>query len=504
MAKIRAITIRNPSAGVNRSAEFQQQEPFTTADALNFWPTDAKNKRHRPALRPRLVAFGSSPGTAIRSLAAISIATGQTLDRALLCISNGQLYRYIAGTWTSVSGGSGFATTRYIPAADLFKNLYIADGGTNCRVYDSDANSVTNLTAAVDKGTAPLNCRLVGTFLERIILADDPAYPNRINFGRAAVDDDWQYGLTDAGAAFASSDINRPIKAFLAHDHECLLIGGPSHTHVLRGDPMDGGQFAMLSDEWGPLGPQSWCKLGDGRTAILGRNGISFMPPGCGDALTPYSRRKIPDSLMGIDTATYEPFLAFDDAFNGLGIYLTGAASRDAWWLDLDLGGFWPMQLTSNEQPRSTLRVDSLDGTDVSGTLLGGAGGTIARFDRSSAANTIASAKMVYGPIRISPTLFHKSKILALSIKFSANTTDTTGVVKVYTGQSSEECYTAYVADDTARRAIYSVLECQNNQRLAPGLGGHAMMISIAMADSTKHVCIEEITVVVADAGEQN
>jgi hypothetical protein len=286
------------------------------------------------------------------------------------------------------------------------------------------------------------------------------------------------------------------------------MFGGTDSLHIMRGDPMQSGRLEVLSHVIGPVGPFAHCKTADESTVMLTRNGIYVMQGQCGSTPVPYSRNKIPDSLLAIDRTVHEVFLEYDTRFNGVHIYkskISGTTGDEAWWLDWENGGFWPLGLAAAEQPKAILRFDPLDDSDVSGVLIGSTSGGVRRFDRTST-TSLASGYVRIGPIRISPTPFHNAQITELRIKFGSNTdathATTGGVVKIYTDKDAESVAIAAAAGTAARKFEIKLGALNTNTICHPHVSGHAAIIEIALgSDGTKHISVEEIAMVVREEG---
>lgn len=508
MAKVREIVVRPPVGGVVRGYDFQSQPPYTAVNALNFWGRDNKTGRQRCALRPRLVSYGTGLSSTVRGLAQVNVATQQTLDRGLFAISGGTLYRYASGAWGSE--GAAADSTRLISMAPYLQKLYIAGKAAGRpKVYDCVGDTLADI--AISPGTASTidNCTLVCVAFDRLFWSGNSSTPHGWWASRVATPLDYEFdlGATDVqqainGTNLDGGNIGEKITAMLAHNRECLLFGATDSMHVMRGDPLLGGRLETLSHVVGPLGAASWCKTGDDQTVILTRNGLYVMAAGCGTAPQQLSKQRLPDALMGIDRDTYDAFLAYDSRFDGVHIYVTEKAgastARQAWWMDWETGGFWPIELTTNEQPQSIMRFDPLDGSDVSGVLLGG--NNVRRFDRTDA-SSIASGYLYIGPIKLSPTPFHKGIIQRMSVVFGSNHTDTTGTLALYCAESGEAAYNAAVNDTASRKYSIAAGDMANNLNCFPRVGGHAAVLKYTLGSGTAFPCIEQITLAVKDEG---
>lgn len=509
MARAHELVLHPPLGGVVRDQVYQNQEPYTSPNALNFIGRDLKTSRKRAAVRPRLVTYGAGDSTwadgPIRGIYQVNIATNQTLTRGLFGMANGTLYRYIAGTFTATAI-TGLSSSAYISGAAYLQMLVLATG-TNPSIFDCTANTTGVLgTGSFNEtaGTSPTNCRIVAEWAGRLVLAGDTSTPHAVYMSRVGDPLDWDYTQTDVGAAanFTTLDggnIGEKVTALISHNRECLLIGSTDSLHVVRGNPLDGGRLEILSHTIGPLSQSAWCKTDDEQTVMLTRNGLYVMAPGCGAPPVPLSRQRIPDSLIGIDTSTYEVHLGYDSRFHGLLIAVTSSGGGEYWWMDWETGGFWPLAFTEQETPHSLLRFDPLDATDASGLLVGGVG-EIRRFDRTST-GAIASAYLYIGPFKLSRTPFGKGLVQKMRCTFSANTNDTTGTIALYCAESGEAAYAAAVAD-TAHFKFSMTIANQNNNHIAyPRVGGHAGVIKITLGSTTTHIALEEIAMTIIDAG---
>ncbi len=512
MAKTREIVIHPPVGGIVRSFSFQDQAPYTAVDALNFWGRDSKTGRQRVAIRPGLASFATVASTnPVRCMAQVNTATGQQYDRALFAISNGLLYRYASSAFSNKGGD--FHTDRLISAAPYLQKLYIADKDASPArpmVWDSGGDSVADIAITPGDVATLDGCTLVAVAFDRLWWSGNSTTPQGYYASRVGNPVDYEFDLdsTDVtqainGTSLDGGNIGEKITAMMAHNRECLLMGATDSTHIIRGDPMQGGRLELLSSTVGPLGPLAWCKTGDNQTVMLTRNGLYVMPAGCGAAFQQISKQKLPDALMGT-ASTFDALLAYDTRFDGLHIYLTEASGastgRQAWWMDWETGGYWPLSLTTTEQPSSIMRFDPLDGADTSGVLLGGSGGGVRRLDRTTA-SAVASGYLYIGPIRISPTPFHKGNIQKMRITYGANCDDITGTLAIYCAESGEAAYAAAVANSTHHRYSTTIGATQLNHVVHPRVGGHAAVIKIALTDIAKYISVEELVLTVKDEG---
>lgn len=509
MARVRELVIHPPLGGVVRDQVYQNQEPYTSPNALNFIGRDLKTGRKRTAVRPRLATYGTGDSTwsdePIRGIYQVNIATNQTLTRGLFGMCDGTLYRYIAGTFTATAI-TGLTSTAYISGTAYLQMLILATG-TNPSIFDCTGNTTGVLgTGAFNEtdGTSPTNCTIVAEWAGRLVLAGDTSTPHAVYMSRVGDPLDWQYNDTDVGAAanFTALDggnIGEKVTALISHNRECLLIGATDSLHVVRGNPLDGGRIEILSHTIGPLSQSAWCKTDDEQTVMLTRNGLYVMAPGCGAPPVPLSRARIPDSLIGVDTSTYEAHIGYDSRFHGLMIALTSSGGGEYWWMDWETGAFWPLDFTSQEKPYSLLRFDPLDAADTSGLLFGGAG-DIRRFDRTNT-GAITSAYFYIGPFKLSSSPFSKGIVQKMRCTFSANTTDTTGTVALYCAESGEAAYAAAVADTAHRKFSMTISNQNDNHTSYPRVGGHAGVIKVTQGSTTAHTALEEIALTIAEAG---
>lgn len=512
MAKARDIVVYPPIGGVVRSSSFQSQEPFTAANSLNYWGRDVKTGRQRLALRPRLASYGTGISNTVRGLAQVNVATNQTLDRGLFAIVDtgvdGYLYRYASGAW----GSEGIAanTGRPISMAPYLQKLYIAGfSAARPKVYDCTGDSLADIAITPGNADAVDNCTIVAVGFDRMIWSGNSTTPHGFWMSRVGDPLDYEFGLdsTDVTQAVDSTtldggNIGEKVTCIHSHNRECVLFGGTDSLHIIRGDPMQGGRMEVLSHTVGPLGQFALCKTGDDQTVFLTRNGVYYMPAGCGAAAQQLSKQKLPDALMGIDSSTYDAFLEYDTRFDGVHIFVTERAAastnRQAWWLDWETGGYWPLEFTTSEQAQSIMRFDPLDASDKSGVLIGGS--AVRRYDRTDA-SSIASGNVYIGPLRLSPTPHHKAIIQRMKVVFGDNHDDTTGTIAIYCAESGEAAYNAAVADDVHHKFSITCGQMETVQTCFPRVGGHAAVIKLSLGSGIKHSCLEQIVLTTMEAG---
>jgi hypothetical protein len=486
MAKSRTITFHQPLGGIDRRAAYQHEEPYTLYDSMDCVPFDCKTSRRRLSTRPGWAILGDPTLEDCNLLATLYIAPSASSQKELLAAADGTLYKWDGTTFQSV--GSGISTGRNVQAVSYLKKLYIANNGAP-KVY-TYGGSVATLTAESGLGTVPSNCRVIGVWNDRLLLGGDSSDDPHIMYASAQNNPrNWLYGEVDAGTAFASSEVDGgrirdPIRAFIPHNHQCLLIAGATSIEVFVNNPMRGGSHRMVTGLAGIVCPTAWCRTMRDLTFMLTRKGVAVMPPGCGDIPELVSDR-IPASLRAIDGVSRVAYLAHDVVYDGIHIHVTGE-TPEQWYFDITDKGFHRMT-PPGTSVLAMHHYDPLDSATASGVLVGTAEG-IFRWDSATPIGGEAKAYAVTNALRIGGSLGGLSMVKSARFAFSSNTDDPTGTVKMACAANAE----AAVAMPADRSYSAPISSLGANREHFPRVGGQAMAVKIEQGDTTKHWSLED------------
>lgn len=502
MARARSVTVRFPVGGVVKRFGYQGQPPFTAVDALNAWPHDRETGRERGGSRPglsKVAGNGPGSGSPVRMLQPLNAVGDESYQRVLMAVMGGTLYRRTAaGTWSSIGGT--FATNRAVHSAPYFQKLFLP-AATN-RVYDLDANTLSDWVATGGRGTVPAGCTLACTYKDRVVLSGAASAPHEIYLSKAGDPLDWLYADTNPASAVAFTEgdlgiVGDPISALIPHNRDCLLVGSTDGLWVLRGDPGKGGYVSRISHTVGPLTSTAWCKTSEDATVMLTRDGIYAMASGCGDTPIPISRNVLPYDLSHVDPSAVDVTLAYDTVLRAVHIYLAAKSGTNSqhWLLDWENKGFWPIQFASGSlMPTAACLLGYVGSPTRSSVVLGCRDGVCRQFDRGAATDdgTGFASHVVAGPMRISPSSDRNAMVQTSELIGKAITGATT--YSVLTGDSAELSVTGTAGDRVYTRAL-------GVYRAHPRLRGHGACVRVDGAVGASW-SMEEAVLRVEQAGD--
>jgi hypothetical protein len=282
--------------------------------------------------------------------------------------------------------------------------------GRPVKVFDPDTNTVAELEATY--GIVPLNCPIISTFRNRLVLAGPE---NLWYMSRAGDPTDWDYGASpdDATKAVAGPEsgasVQAPIRAVVPHSDDYLLFFCENSTWLLRGDPAFGGQIDAVSREIGIVGPTAYCYIPDGSVLVLSRDGLYLFAAGSGTPPVSFSRERLPASLLDVDAETNPVVMSYDVEGRGVHLLIGDETlySPSSWWIDWTEKSFWPVAFPNSMVVTAVLPY-AADSAGQRQVLLGCRDGYVRFFDPSASdddGEVLASA-IVYGPIPIAPEGF--------------------------------------------------------------------------------------------------
>jgi hypothetical protein len=514
-----SFTIIPALKGVVRKFGFQQRPPFSSIESVNLWPSDARTGRRVTSTRPYLEPLDQSPGAGVNLLCRVNGDGTLVPELTFLAARNGVLYKWAGedtGSFEQVDVGlspPAISTGRPVYATPFLLKVIIANNGTPL-VYNylSGASPrLTTLTATA--GNVPLDCRVVATWEGSVWFGGAPTTPHILYASRTGTETDFNYAALpeDDGGAFATTGSNEgligePIVALMPQTGDTMVVGCVNSMYALHGHPRRGGSISVLSGRIGPMGQGAWCKAPDGTLFMLTKIGMVTLAPTPNAVPSAISRDRIPDQLMGLKYDTLNPVvsMAYDSRWNGVHITIREATfggdvqPAQAWWYDLEDGGFHEMEFAS--YPQVMLAFNELDSPTESGVLYGGDGfGGLAQFNTEG--TEVFSYNQVIGPVRLSPTATRKNLIQQVKAIFGMPT-HLSGVLTVWVGHDGEEAYNNYLTDraGTSFSVPFDSL-AKNGSTLRPRLARHAMLLQLSGA--TPPMIFEGADVQLVDAGRE-
>jgi hypothetical protein len=315
-----------------------------------------------------------------------------------------------------------------------------------------------------DSGEMPETAYLICRYRNRLVLSGNPKEPNQWYMCRSGDPHDWEYTANDAGSPVKGNEadagqIGDIIRALAPHKDDFLVFGCVNSIWVLFGDPCEGGQSRVLTEETGMFGATSWCWGPDSAFYFCGNNGLLYRAtiPG---GVTNLSVKRIPNVARDNPFAapTHRVSMAFDKDRTGILITVTRLETAENlnYWYGLQategegkLGGFFPEVYPPTCAAYSILYYDS-DTSANKALLLGGADGYIRKFDDSKknddtgAAEAAIESYVGFGPFPMGDGERKEGTIESLDLTTAtgiASTSDDSGDVdyKVFSGRTAAD-----------------------------------------------------------------
>jgi hypothetical protein len=322
------------------------------------------------------------------------------------------------------------------------------------------------------KGSMPEKAYLVCRYQNRIVLSGNPAEPNQWYMCRSGDPYDWLYTANDAGSPVkgqqsSAAQVGDIIRALAPYKDEYLVIGCNNSVWVLFGNPCEGGQMRVLTQETGIFCGTAWCWGPDSRLYFCGTSGLLYRATIPGGVVN-LSVRRLPNIVRDDPFAapTHRVSMAFDKDRNGILITVTHleTAANSNYWYGLQategddkLGGFFPEDYPPTCAAYSSIYYDS-DTAAHRALLVGGADGYIRKFDDSKksddagTADTAIESFVGFGPFPMGDGERKEGTVESLDLTTAtgiASTSDDSGDVdyKVFSGRTAADVVKSFNAN---------------------------------------------------------
>lgn len=371
------------------------------------------------------------------------------------------------------------------------------------KIWDVPSGTVTTWTAST--GTTPTDCKLICEYRDRLILAGEVYNPHRWYASRSGNPLDFNYGVFDATSATAYSNylggqIGEPITALIPHGYDCLALGAQDAIYVMRGDPANtGSHLIKVDDVVGVLSARSWCKTAADETVMLTRDGLYYMPSGCGVAPTSISREKLPEELIAIDPTDNYINLVYDPLLRCIYIWVvddqdTPGTVSTCWLYHWEHKAFWPVTLPATMQPTAVHDFSPLATANKSSVVLGSYDGIARQFNKAAEDDDATDfASYVDILFRISANIDLKAILQRLRILAGADS-----------GAFSWRLVTANSAEQAAAlmaAGTYTYSGTVDSYAIHPRLNGHYACLRLLADGSAAQWIFEEALAQIREAG---
>lgn len=341
---------------------------------------------------------------------------GQPSPRAqtLLAVSNGKIKKVTPSGVSSPAGVDTLpqpeldATSPYIDCAVLFGKVYFTDG-LSYRVFDPRNDTVLEWKA-VDAGTLPNRCKLVANWRGRAVLARGADDPHNWHMSEQGSPTNWDIFPPVQTATQAISGNNARaglcpdlINSLIPYNDDLLLFGCDSSLWMMRGDPMAGGVFDLVSDVTGVAFGRSWAKDPEGTLYFFGsRGGVYIMKPG--SVPVSMTQSTIERRLNNVNLSQFYVEMFWNTYDDGLHVFLmpfTDTASRTKhYFWERKSGAWYEDTFALTKQPSAAVVIDG-DAADDRCLLIGTYDSSIVRWDKLATSDDgqLIDGKVLIGPI---------------------------------------------------------------------------------------------------------
>jgi hypothetical protein len=334
--------------------------------------------------------------------------------QVLIAISNGKVKKILS---TGVSSPAGIdtlpqpeldATAPYIDSAVLFGKIYMTDG-LSYRVYDP-RNDYVSEWKATDAGSLPNRCKLLANWRGRAVLARGADDPHNWHMSEQGSPTKWDTFPPVQTATQAISGNNARaglcpdlINSLIPYNDDLLLFGCDSSLWMMRGDPMAGGVFDLVSDVTGVAFGRSWAKDPEGTLYFFGsRGGVYIMKPG--SVPVSMTQSTIERRLNNVNLSQFYVEMFWNTYDDGLHVFLmpfTDTASRTKhYFWERKSGAWYEDTFALTKQPSAAVVIDG-DAADDRCLLIGTYDSSIVRWDKLATSDDgqLIDGKVLIGPI---------------------------------------------------------------------------------------------------------
>jgi hypothetical protein len=296
----------------------------------------------------------------------------------------------------------------YIDTAVMFGNIYMTDG-VSYRVYNYLQDSVTEWVAA-DSGALPNRCKLLANWRGRAVLARGADDPHNWHMSEQGNPLNWDIFPPVQTATQAISGNNARaglcpdlINSLIPYNDDLLLFGCDSSLWMMRGDPMAGGVFDLVSDVTGVAFGRSWAKDPEGTLYFFGsRGGVYMMKPG--SIPVSMTQSTIERRLTEVNLSQFYVEMFWNTYDDGLHLLLmpftdTATQTKHYFW-ERKAGAWYEDKFHVSKQPSAAIVVDG-DAADDRCLLIGTYDANVVKWDKTATSDDgqIIDSKVVIGPV---------------------------------------------------------------------------------------------------------
>lgn len=228
----------------------------------------------------------------------------------------------------SITDITGPSLNNPLPSSASFNRKFYAVDGNNEIIVNPASNTSTDWSASVTDGVLPSGCGLVTFFRGSAYLARTDSDPSIWYKSRTLDPLDWDFGAdpqVSSAVAGNNGSVGQPgdaIMALFPFSDDYLVFAMARSMGVLEGDPGYGGQFQIVSNEAGCVGPRAFCFDDKGNLFFVGAGGLFMMLKG-GFMPEPVGPRKLRRALEELDIGNNLIQMAYRASDRTVRIYVT-------------------------------------------------------------------------------------------------------------------------------------------------------------------------------------
>lgn len=334
-------------------------EPSPAYDPDDDFTTEARLRASRVLLGLRGVtndqARSGLPTLALVELVEKVALTRPTRSVYHIAVAGGDVSRFTSEGTVAIQDGPGAlsAASRFVSAASLFQEVFLADGAS-IKVYQPRLDRVVDY--APTKGSLPEELpEILVSWSGRLVGARLAGNPHQ--FWLSAQGDpydlDFAPTVTNAQQAVFSAtgavgDAPDIITALVPWTDDVLIVGCDHEIYKLEGNPADGGFFSRLSTVTGMSFGLPWCRTPDGAVVFFGTPFGSVYILGTEGPPRRVSTYTIEQQLRSVNLSTHRVEMAWDMREEGVRIVVAPLGPQtpesrgflwdvkyDAWWPDI-------------------------------------------------------------------------------------------------------------------------------------------------------------------------
>lgn len=448
-ANVKTTELRFPALGLRRRDSAVQETDkgpqYASPWACNVRLLDPIHRRLRGGSRTGLTKLvATNIGTDVIDMVSVNTSsTSGAQERLVIIGQSGALLLENGTPLLNESGGfvhlESFVLTTIALTIVVDTNGFLvvddqyAYAIASTGIIQIDPKTGATATVVASAGTIPTGYTFGVMYRARLLLS---GFDNAIYASAVGDYTDWDLSkdISDTTRAFPfqlslAGEVGPLPTALIAVEDKVLLAA--SHTTLWRvqGDLPAGGTLTRISKSVGIVASRAWCMVDDG-IVFLAEDGI-YQIGKDGGGLKQLSDERIPESLRDIDTSTTQVLMGYDHTHRAIHIYLRTSGTNDIHWLfELDTGGFWPMQFTTDDHsPKAVCRYSG----DL---LLAGADGYLRKCTGSTDDGVNIESHVLIGPIPLGQTN-HNGRVLQIHGNVAASSADVTW--SLVTGDTAEE-----------------------------------------------------------------